>query len=327
MTTGAIRFQVPDSHSEADLQRQAWRYHLVLIAWPLYLMVAPGVIHACGPWGLLLIAVPGAFLFNCLCLLHHESWHRYVPGFPNQVFFHVSGWMLFCDPQLFRLIHGHHHTRVSSWRDVEVHPFGYIESRGLRILNNTLEIVVGMLYILLGWYINVPRHPLYRRRFRLSKLALSVCAWLVIGGMIGLVSHHVFRATALDITLSWLFTFWLGGLLLHHSTLIQHGNLIVQGDLHERNRWVRSLRPKGWAEKAFLIVTQQDQALHHWNPGTYYRVFRNNRRDIPSGAVLIDLSDFLGLLGELLRGVDTDHRALGGRTPRAADSRVKGFAA
>jgi len=44
--------------------------------------------------------------------MYHETWHYYLPGIPNLVFFRLFGCMLAADPQVFDLVHWDHHQSV-----------------------------------------------------------------------------------------------------------------------------------------------------------------------------------------------------------------------
>ncbi|MGI9302537.1 MAG: hypothetical protein ACR2RB_07515 [Gammaproteobacteria bacterium] len=311
----SFEFETPGVRDLDRVRCHVWRYYCILAAWPAFLLCAPGLIKLYGGWSLTVIAPLGIYLFNWLALLLHESWHRYMPGFNNDAFFRWSSRMLALDPQLFRLIHAHHHTRVSTWDDIEVHPFGNIQSRPLRIANNLLELMLGMLWIVVGWHINVPLTQEYRAGYSVRSLLISTTWTLLFLALLFLGATFLLGATPGEIITAWALIFWLGGLFLHHSTLIQHGNLIVEGDIRERNRWVRGLRPAGIVERVFLVLTQQDQVLHHWDPRAYHRLFRNNLRDKPHDAVLIDLRDYLILVTDIVLGHETEHTKLGIRTP------------
>ncbi len=301
--------------TEAGLRRQAWKFYFVLMAWPAYCIVLPYAHRAIGWWSILLMLFPGTFLLNWMALLMHECWHRYVPNIPNRPLYNVYAWMLLNDPQLFELLHPAHHSRVSTWDDREVHPFGDIKSRPLKILNNILELTFGMLYVVLAWHIVVPRHPHYRNRYRISSAvvaALMIATFLVL---VSTASRLAFDLSIAEVAVPLAVSFWLGGMVLHYSTLIQHGNLIVAGNLHERNRWVRSLRAAGPIEMLFLTLSHQDQVVHHTEPSVYARPFRDNLVAAPPGAVMIPMRGLLTIASDMLRGRDTAHATLGTRVP------------
>jgi fatty acid desaturase len=308
--------------TEAGLRREAWKFYFVLLAWPAYCIALPYVHRLIGWWSILFMLFPGAFLLNWMALLLHECWHRYVPNINNRFFYNLFSWLLLIDPQLFRLLHPAHHARVSTWDDREVHPFGDIKSRPLKILNNALELALGMLYIVLAWQIVVPLHPDYQKRYRVSSLAnttLMVAAFLVF---VATACRLAFGLSAIDIVVPLLVSYWLGGMVLHYSTLIQHGNLIVAGNLDERNRWVRSLRAAGPIEAIFLVLSHQDQVVHHTDPSVYARPFRNHLVAAPPGAILITARNFLTIAWDMLRGRETLHGTLGIRVAGELESKV-----
>lgn len=55
----------------------------------------------------------------------HECWHGYVPNIPSKKFYNIFAYMLFTDPQIYRIVHAYHHGMVHSWEDTEFHPLGY----------------------------------------------------------------------------------------------------------------------------------------------------------------------------------------------------------
>jgi hypothetical protein len=89
---------------------------------------------------------------------------------------------------------------------------------------------------------------------------------------------------------------------LHHSQLVEHGNLFVPGEWKERILKVRNLRPKGISEKLFLFLTHGDSrehVLHHTQVGVYSRPFPG-AVPMPDNAVYITLGDYAGILRGML---------------------------
>lgn len=305
--------------SPRALRREMWKPCLLAVAWPAFLLVLPWLHRQVGWWSVGFMLFPGAFIMNWMALLLHECWHQYLPAY-NGFFYRSFSWMLLADPQIFHLIHPDHHSLVSTWGDLEVHPFGNIQNHSLKIVNNWLEIILGMVYILLAWHIVVPRHPRYRFYYRHWRLLVSGLAWSAFFGSVGYIVHRSWGLAPSEIVIPWAVTFWLGSLLLHHSTLMQHGNLIVEGSLQERNHWIRSLRADaGCLEKLFLMLTRQDQVLHHTMPWLYLRPFRNNLMHVPENAVLIGFRDYGRIVQDMLLGRDSSYQSLGLRTPVISD--------
>ncbi|MBC2579209.1 hypothetical protein [Clostridium sp. DJ247] len=88
---------------------------------------------------------------------------------------------------------------------------------------------------------------------------------------------------------------WLASFVLHHSQLIEHGNLIVEGNYKERNIKTRNLSNKGILEKIFIFLTHGDSrehVLHHTLPGVYTRPFPG-KVPMPTESVYINLKDYM----------------------------------
>ena len=151
------------------IRRQAWKFYVCLLAWPLYLFLIPYAFHRFGWWSLVLMIFPGAWLFSWVAYLMHESWHKYVPGLPSDLFYYLFGFMLITDPQVYRLVHGSHHAEVHTWEDMEFHPWGKIKPKALRRLYNLMEIVFGSIFLQLVTTLRLLFQP--SRRAALSPVA------------------------------------------------------------------------------------------------------------------------------------------------------------
>jgi len=289
---------------EASVRRQAWKYYFVLCAWPLYLFIVPYVYDMFGGGAVLFIIFPGVYLCTWLSFFVHETWHKSTPNIPHTLFYHLFSWMLLTDPQLYGLLHPLHHAQVNSWEDAEFHPFGDIQPRYLKILSNLVEIVLGMIYLMAAYTIVVPRHPKCQRQYRAWKFLLSIVIWGSYLGGIGYMSHRVFGVSASHIGLAYLISYWLGTVMVHHSQLVEHGNLIVTGDWNTRNLRSRNLKDTGLCEKLFLWLTHGDareHVLHHTLPNVYTRPLPR-RVPMPDNAVYITLRDYGKIVGAMLMG-------------------------
>lgn len=296
-----------DSITSADINRQAGAYYLVLFFWCLYLLLLPGAYALWGWPGLLLIFFPGLYFFTWMGYLMHEAWHKYVPMVPNKFFYQMFAYLLLTDPQIYHLLHGHHHSEVNTYDDREFHPLGKIESRAWRRIYHFFEITLGVGFVMTMSLIAVPRHPRYAQKYKLGKtlVTVMVTAALFIG--FGWLSQLLFNVTAGQILIPYLMTYALGSMLLHHSQLVEHGNLIMEGDWQQRNIKTRNLRARTWLEKLFLFMTHhdaQEHVLHHTQTRIYCRPFPG-RVPLPPEAVFISLRDYAGILGDMFLGRDS----------------------
>ncbi len=295
---------MPEPISAERIQSQSWKFYFVLFAWPAYLFLLPLAFSRLGVWALIAVVFPGLYLFAWLGFLMHETWHKYVPQLPNGILYNLFSWMLLTDPQLYRLVHGFHHSKVNSFDDTEFHPLGEIRSRGRRIGNNVAEIFLGILFLVALTSHAVPRHPRYKERYRYWRLALSVLIWAGFLGGLGYASHMIFAAGWKAVAASYFVSYFLGSLLLHHSQLAEHGNLIVDGDWNQRNIRTRNLSPKGFAARTFLFFTHGDSrehVLHHTLTPVYSRPFPG-QVPMPEHANVITLGEYARILGDMLLG-------------------------
>jgi fatty acid desaturase len=289
---------------EKEIRREAWKYYFVLLAWPAYLFFLPFAFARLGWWTVLLMVFPGVWLFTWVGYLMHECWHKYVPGIPHGLFYILYSWMLVTDPQIYRLLHGHHHAEVNTWDDREFHPLGKPGSKRLWRLHNAAEITAGVAFLVVSGLVQVPRLERYKAKYRISSTLLAIVMWAAIYGGLGWASVAVFKVRTGRVAAAYLLQFWLGSFVLHHSQLVEHGNLFVAGDWNVRNVKTRNLRYRTLAEKIFLFLTHHDSrehVLHHTQVRVYSRPFPG-RIPLPENAVVISLRQYFGILGDMLAG-------------------------
>lgn len=295
---------VSAKNANAQLRSQAWKYYVALIAWPAYLVVLPYVFVQWGALSLLFMLFPGVYLFTWLGLLIHECWHKYIPNVPNDFFRNIFSWMLITEPQVYNIVHSSHHTHVHTYQDMEFHPAGRIENRRRRRIYNAMEIFMGSGFVLLVTGVKVSKHPELQKKYSSNKFLIAVLAWVVFYVGMSYASQVIFGVTALQATIAYTISLWMGSFFLHHNQLIEHGNLIVEGNLDERNRKSRNLKPSGILEKIFLFLTHgdaQEHVLHHTQPRFHSRPFPN-KLAVPDDAVYITLGDYMLILKDMLAG-------------------------
>ncbi len=297
--------------SDAAVRRQAVQYWLVLFLYPLYLFFLPAVLARFGVLAAVFIVFPGVYLFTWVGFLMHESWHKYVPNIPNGFFYNAFALMLITDPQLYQMTHGFHHSQVHTYADAEFHPVGEVKNRALRILYNWAEVFTGVAWLVLMSSLRVPFDKRFSARYRVWKPAASFVFWAAFLGGIGYLSHLAFGATLLQIVLADALSIWFSSFILHHSQLIEHGNLYVDGPFDQRNLWTRNLRPNGILEKVWLFFTHgdsQEHVLHHTMSKYYLRPF-NGTVPMPAKSRYLTLKDYLGVVGTMLAGKPEQYRA------------------
>ncbi len=289
---------------EEFLRRQAWKYYAVLLAWPIYMFFLPWVWRQNVPLGLALMVFPGVYLFTWMGFLMHECWHHYVPNVPNNFFYQIFSWLLLTDPQIYRLLHGYHHAQVHSWADWEFHPFGEIKTRSWRILLNMAELVFGIAALVVVQTLTMMSNAHFRGKFSLKSLLMAIFMWSAYLVLIGWAAQRAFSIPVSGIVVPYVLTFWFGSLVLHHSQLIEHGNLIVGGNWNERNIKTRNLAAHGWAEKLFIFLTHGDShehVLHHVLPAVHSRIVPG-KMPLPQNSVMITLREYRSIILDMVLG-------------------------
>jgi fatty acid desaturase len=286
------------------IDREAWKFFFAPAAWLIYLFLLPAAVNRGGAAALFAALPPGIFLFSWMGYLMHECWHQYVPSVPSKFMYALLALLIVTDPQMYRMLHGYHHTQVNTWADTEFHPFGSIQNRFLLIINNSLEIFVGAAYLVAASMAVVPRHSQFQAKFRWVHTFLAVLFWAGYLAGVAELSHLVFGVPIQTIALCYLLVLWLGSLLVHHSQLVEHGNLVGEGSWQERNLLTRNLSGRGFMARLFLLLTHGDAAehvLHHSMVKTYSRPFPG-RLTLPAGAVIITLPEYCGVILDMLAG-------------------------
>jgi fatty acid desaturase len=294
--------EITESIGAEEIRRQGFKFYLVLLAWPTYLFLIPWACHQFGYPALVLILFPGIYLFTWVAFLMHECWHKYVPQLPNKLFYLLFSWMLLTDHQIYRLVHGHHHSEVNTWEDREFHPLGEIKNRTWRRIYNLLEITCGWTFLVVVTSWAIPRLPRYQKKYRFTNLLISACAWVLFIGGLGWLSSQTFGLSAAEVLIPLAVSYFLGSVVLHHSQLIEHGNLTLEGTWEERNLKTRNLRNKTLPEKLFLFLTHHDShehVLHHTSPRLYTRPFLG-RVPLHPEAEIISLREYGGVLKDML---------------------------
>ena len=144
------------------VRAQGWKYYFLAIAFPVYVIFLPLVFAGNKLIFAVFLFFPGLYLYTWAACMMHECWHRYVPNINNDFFYDLYSYMLILDPYIYRVVHGHHHSKINTWEDVEFHPLGEIKNVKYRRIYNLLEIVFGVIFTFGIQMHVVPRHPLYK---------------------------------------------------------------------------------------------------------------------------------------------------------------------
>jgi fatty acid desaturase len=284
--------------------KQSVNLVITLFVWLLYLFFLPYIYASFHIFSILFMLFPGVYLLCLLAQFMHECWHEYLPGIDNKLFYLILSWVIFLEPQIFDIVHPYHHSQVNTYKDIEFHPLGEIKNKPLRIIYNFLEICFGNIFVILVTSFKISRHPTLKHVYSYKKFIVSILMWIIIWGGIGYTSHLILGVSTSQIVISYFLTCWMGSFMVHHCELIEHGNLIVEGDLKERNLQTRNLKPCGIIERFFLFITHNhclEHSLHHSMSNLYTRPFPQ-AYVLPEKTVYISFGEYLVILKDMLTG-------------------------
>lgn len=280
---------------------RGWVVPLGILAWAAYFFVVPLVWSQHWLAGMLFMLFPGVFVSNLLIYFQHECWHNYFDTGWNRRLFVALCTILFVQVHLYDIGHRTHHAKVNTYEDLELYPIGKIENRALRILCNCLSIVFGSVFLVAlggGQKSGLTRGQAIVRFF------LTYTGTALIWGSIAYASWRLLGVSVADIAATYLLSIWLVSFFHHHNELIEHGNLIVEGDFRFRSLQTRNLASQGLLARCCLFLAHQDSrehTLHHTDPSTYHRPFIG-RHAMPEGSVYISLLDYAAVLKSMVLG-------------------------
>ncbi|MEH2304272.1 fatty acid desaturase [Nostoc sp.] len=286
------------------VNKQAVKIFTTLVAWVVYLFFLPYVYASINIFSIFFMVFPGVYILCLLAQFVHECWHEYLPSIDNKFFYLILSWLIFIEPQTFDIVHPSHHTQVNTYNDMEFHPLGEIKNKLLRIIYNFLEICLGKIFVFIVADFQILKHKKLKQQYCFKKLIISIWMRIFIWGGIGYTSHVILGVTTSQILISYLMTCWMGSFVVHHCELIEHGNLIIEGNLKERSLNTRNLKSSGILERFFLFITHNhclEHSLHH-SPSNIYTLPFPQTNALPDETVYISFSEYLVILKDMLTG-------------------------
>ena len=160
---------------------------------------------------------------------------------------------------------------------------------------NFFEIVFGIAFISLAGAYAASTNPKFKKLYSFRRMLFSYVIILTFITCVGYLSAITFVLSTNTVIFSYAITILINSFMIHTSQLIEHGNLIVEGNFNQRNIWTRNLKAKGVFNRIFLFLTHGDSrehVLHHTLVLVYSRPFPN-RIPMPDKAVYISLKDLL----------------------------------
>ncbi len=274
---------------------------LCIVSWGCYFFVLPYVWGLHLGLGILFLIFPGIYVSNLLIYFQHECWHRYFDTKYNRALFIILCTILFVQPHLYDIGHRSHHSRVNTYGDLELYPIGEIKNRLLRSLCNCLAIVFGSLFlVMLG---GRQEAGISKAQSAIRFLATYTGSFL-LWGAVAYGSMIFFSAPLTNVVISYACSIWAVSVFHHHHELIEHGNLIVEGDIKYRASKTRNFSAENIAHRMFLFMAHQDSrehTLHHTKPKFFSRPFVG-KYEMPEDAVYINFKEYAAILGAMAIG-------------------------
>ncbi|UUV18354.1 fatty acid desaturase [Fusobacteria bacterium ZRK30] len=288
--------------SKEKLEKEAWKFYLVIPLWLVYFFFLPKIYSSHKIIFFLYIFFIGNFLFCLLGYLFHETWHEYLSNIDNKKLYYIYGILIFMDPQIYRIVHGSHHSKVHTYDDIEFYPIGEIKHRTFKIFYRIFEFIIGAAFIIGLQSLILPNNPKTKQKFSVFSHLISIFLILCIYSTIAALSIIFFKIEVTQLIICYLLSIWMHSFFLHQSQLSEHGFLLKEGSYKERSLITRNIAPFGFVEKLFLILTHNDpkeHVFHHTLPGEYLRPFPNTV-PLPKEANIVTLKKYFKLM---LRGI------------------------
>jgi hypothetical protein len=296
--------RVPREARQRIDERARWltaRLGVVVLLWFCYVLAVPILWKRHGAVALLLVPTAGVYLFTWLGYYRHELWHRYFPHVDNRRWFDFVSYLLFSDPQVYRLAHVSHHVAIHTPGDWEFFCADWTTDRARRRRQFFAELLLGNI----AWEL-ASFQRLWKARGA-SVLRAGLAATAKRAGLLGLVMltcSWLEPGSAGLCLVSYALTVWAGSVMTRQNQWIEHLGIVSDGALAERNLLSRNLSSATWAGWLVNALNHQDareHVFHHTEP-------RVNSRGVsglplPPGAQTVSLGDY----GRLLRRY---HRSL-----------------
>jgi hypothetical protein len=208
-------------------------------------------------------------------------------------------WLLFTDPQIYRVAHASHHRYIHTVEDLEFFCEDWSTERKKRRRQFYAELILGSV----AWQVAT-----YERLRKAGRVSIGA-ATTSLGPRIGLVLVWFVPLWLIAPELwgyalvSWLGTLWLGALLTRHNQWIEHLGILAEGDIIERNALSRNLVTTGLAERMFNFYAHADPAEHVYHHTDGRLSTRNLGFGLPADANSITLGGYFKVLRDYARSL------------------------
>jgi fatty acid desaturase len=273
----------------------------VILLWFIYLLSVPVLWARYGLPALLLIPTAGPYLFSWLVYYRHELWHNYFPGIRNPYWFNIVSYLLFSDPQAYRLAHPSHHKYVHTPDDEEFFCRDWRTDRRGRKRQFILESIFGNI----AWQLATFQR--FRAEGRATTKATCVALIKRLAILCGLLAVAGWIQPGGWWPCLWTYaaSVWLGAVMTRHLQWVEHLGIVSEGSLAERNLLTRNLSTDTALGCLFNFLNHDDareHVLHHTEPKFNTRGVKG--LTLPTGASRITLRDYLHILVTHYRTLD-----------------------
>jgi fatty acid desaturase len=270
----------------------------VVTGWLIYQITLPHLYATYGAPALLLVPTIGVFLFTWLGYYRHELWHNYFTGIRNPLWFNVTSYLLFSDPQVYRIAHPSHHKYVHTPEDLEFFCRHWRTDRRKRRRQFFMELFLGNI----AW----EGDSLFRllRDGRASKWASRKALairffylWLLANG-----ANWLHPGTKWTFLGTFIFTLWMGSVVTRQNQWLEHLGTVSDGSLAERNLLTRNLPSSTFSGWLFNFMNHSDateHVFHHTEPQLNSRGLPG--LTLPPGSRTVTVRQYLGILMEQIR--------------------------
>jgi fatty acid desaturase len=266
---------------------------VAMTAWVGYLLLVPLLWSRIGATAAFLVPTLGVTLFAWLGYYRHELWHNYFPAIHNPTWFNVVSYMLFSDPQVYRVAHPSHHKYVHTPRDIEFFCERWEDDPARRRRQFVLELLFGNM----AWELATLRR--LKKEGRATARAGRIAAmprFAILGAIVGASSWLQPGSGWACFWIYWL-SVWAGSVMTRHNQWIEHLGIVSDGSLAERNLLTRNLRSDTFAGWLFNLMNHDDareHVFHHTEPQLNSRGI--DGLALPPGARTCTVGEYLSLL-------------------------------
>lgn len=269
-----------------------------VLAWVAYLLAMPGLWLYSAPLAAVAIVTVGGYLALGLGYYRHELYHTYYKPFTKPLY-HLTSFLVFSDPQLFRIAHPAHHGSIHSVDDLEFFCSDYETNRGRRKRQFLFELLFGNA----AWELMLIQRLKAEKKYNRPLGLVSFLCRVAIALTLGWVADRIWPGGMAACLVCFALTLWWGAIVSRHNQFIEHLGIVSSGTLEERNLLTRNLRNEGWMDRLWNLYTRNDpreHVLHHTKPGIHSRV---RPEPLPAGAKTTTVREYPRILLEHYRSL------------------------